>query len=74
MKDLELRRAGGSRRLAGHTTMDRDSDLDSRFRGFNRLSHEELSKTNDWKTYPRKNKTCNLELEISSRHDSGLRG
>ncbi len=38
---------------------------DNRFRGFNRLSHEELTKTNYQNIYPKGNKTPDLELVTS---------
>ncbi len=42
-----------------------DLDWERRVRGFNRLSYEELQKTNYWSIFPRGNKTLDLELVAS---------
>jgi hypothetical protein len=49
-------------------------DKERRSRVFDRLLHEELSKTNNQNIYPRGNKTPDLELVTSGRQKAELTG
>ncbi len=58
---MQLRMARYSRLPAGHTTINWDLDMDSRFREQNRLSHKKLTMTNYRNIYLRGNKTRDPE-------------
>jgi hypothetical protein len=66
-RDGSLGYYGGFLRL-----IDRTWDKERRFRMFNRLSHEALTKTNYQKICPNGNKTRDLEPVMSLRQDAGL--